>query len=329
MYIEYYQFKEKPFNLTPDPKFLYYSKHHQGALDHLLYGIKEREGFMALMGGVGTGKTTLCRALLDSLDDKVNVALVLNPMISTMDLFRTLIQELNISPARPVQRSRLFQDFDIPLEEMDPDKEEEDKVEWIQTASKKQMFDALNDYLLAQHSQGRSTVLIIDEAQTLSFEVLEQVRLLSNLETEKEKLLQIIFVGQKELNDRLLEPELKQLNQRISIRYEIFPLSLEECRNYINHRLTLASQFPRVVFTPKAIQRIHEYSQGYPRLINLACDRALLAAYNDQVDVIDRKQVKQAIRSLSGETTQLVAEEESSGWAWATAAGVVLALFAG
>jgi len=174
-------------------------------------------------------------------------------------------------------------------------------MEWVNQASKKELIDALNTFLLAQYDMGGSTVLIIDEAQNLSLEVMEQLRILSNLETEKEKLLQIIFVGQLELNDKLKSPELKQLNQRISIRYEIIPLSKQEMVQYINHRIMVAGVGSRIWFKPSALKEIYKYSLGYPRLINLVCDRALLSGYNQQVDAIDRAQVNQGIKSLMGE----------------------------
>ncbi|PIQ98203.1 MAG: hypothetical protein COV67_00135 [Nitrospinae bacterium CG11_big_fil_rev_8_21_14_0_20_56_8] len=311
MYQDFYAFKEKPFSLTPDPRFLYLSKQHQGALDHMMYGIKQKEGFMVIAGDVGTGKTTLSRCLLDRLDRKVEVALILNPMLSDMDLLRTCVHDLRV-PRLHQRRNRVLvgashqegeqgqesRPVEIEIELEDPDSE------WVNTASKKELLDALNAFLLAQHNAGKSTVLIIDEAQNLPLDVLEQLRILSNLETEKEKLLQIIFVGQLELNDKLKLPELKQLNQRISIRYEIGPLSFEESKNYINHRLLVAGASSRVVFAPGTLKEIYQYSKGYPRLINLVCDRTLLAGFNAQADTLDRSHARQGIRSLLGEEDQ-------------------------
>ncbi|GJL79646.1 MAG: hypothetical protein NPINA01_26350 [Nitrospinaceae bacterium] len=296
MYENFYRFSEKPFSLTPDPKFLFLSKHHQGALDHMLYGINQREGFMSIVGDVGTGKTTLCRCLLDKLDNNIQVALILNPMLSDMDLLRTCVHDLEVQPTSVFAENSVSAS---PSLEVDPS--EEVNLGWVNRASKKELLDALNTFLLEQHRAGGSTVLIIDEAQNLPMDVMEQLRILSNLETEKEKLLQIIFVGQLELNDKLKSPELKQLNQRISIRYEISPLSQEETVQYINHRLLVAGAGARVSFKPSAVKEIFKYSQGYPRLINLVCDRALLSGYNDQVEVIDRPQVSQGIKSLLGE----------------------------
>ncbi len=310
MYESFYRLNEKPFSLTPDPKFLYLSKQHQGALDHMLYGIRQREGFMTIVGDVGTGKTTLCRCLLDRLERNIQVALILNPMLSDMDLLRTCVHDLGVVRSsahteKAVAANASGDEIAIDPESLATPIEEEEETEpdmgWINHASKKELIDALNAFLLAQHSAGGSTVLIIDEAQNLSLDVMEQLRILSNLETEKEKLLQIIFVGQLELNDKLKLPELKQLNQRISIRYEITPLSPDETVQYINHRVLVAGAGSRVTFTRPALKEVYNYSKGYPRLINLVCDRALLAGYNAQVDSIDRPQVKQGIKSLMGE----------------------------
>lgn len=309
MYENYFQFKEKPFSLTPDPKFLYLSKQYQGALDHMLYGIKQREGFMVIAGDVGTGKTTLCRCLLDRLDEDIEVALILNPMLSDMDLLRNIVHDLQIDPVSAQQPAGIIEDsstgdsieIDLSPEIVSSEVSQEQDHTWINNASKKELIDALNVFLLNRHEQGRTTVLIVDEAQNLSLDVMEQVRILSNIETEKDKLLQIIFVGQLELNEKLKLPTLKQLNQRISIRYEISPLDLEGTKNYIDHRIMIAGAASRVTFTRSALKEVYSYSNGYPRLINLACDRALLAGYNQQVETIDRSHVCEAIRSLLGE----------------------------
>ncbi len=298
MYEDFYRFKEKPFNLTPDPRFLYLSKQHQGALDHMVYGIRQREGFIAVVGDVGMGKTTLCRCLLDLLEDKFKVALILNPMMSDMDLLRTCVHDLGVKPAN--LQMAVAKDVGAEGDVATITKEPVD-LNWIHDASKKQLIDSLNAFLLEQHDQGGSTVLIIDEAQNLSPEVMEQLRMLSNLETEKAKLLQIIFVGQLELNQKLQRPELKQLNQRISIRYEVTPLSKSETIKYINHRIMIAGAGSRIAFTYFALKEIYSYSQGCPRLINLVCDRALLAGFNAQVDTIERSHVNQGIRSLLGD----------------------------
>jgi general secretion pathway protein A len=312
MYENFYRFKEKPFNLTPDPKFLYLNKQYQGALDHMLYGIKQKEGFMVIAGDVGTGKTTLCRCLLDRLDKNVEVALILNPMLSDMDLLRNIVQDLSIKPLFVQQPVGVFEDdttgeeisIELEMDTAPPEDLKRMNISWINSASKKELIDALNAFLLDQHDQGKSTVLIIDEAQNLSLAVMEQLRILSNLETEKDKLLQIIFVGQLELNEKLKLPNLKQLNQRISIRYEIAPLSQEETNNYISHRILVAGAASQVGFTKSALKEIFRYSNGYPRLINLACDRGLLAGYNNHADVVERHHVREAIQSLLGEESK-------------------------
>jgi general secretion pathway protein A len=309
MYENYFQFKEKPFSLTPDPKFLYLSNQYQGALDHMLYGIKQREGFMVIAGDVGTGKTTLCRCLLDRLDEDVEVALILNPMLSDMDLLRNIVHDLQIEPVQLQQLAGIIEDgstkdnIEIKLTPEIPstiDWKPRDHT-WTNNASKKELIDALNVFLLTRHQQGRTTVLIVDEAQNLSLDVMEQIRILSNIETEKDKLLQIIFVGQLELNEKLKLPTLKQLNQRISIRYEILPLDMNGTKNYIEHRILVAGAASHVTFTRSAVKEVFNYSKGYPRLINLVCDRALLAAYNQHDETIKRPHIGEAIRSLLGE----------------------------
>jgi len=323
MYEKYYSFREKPFRLTPDPEFLYLSKQHQGALDHMTYGIRQQEGFMAIVGDVGTGKTTLCRRLLEQMDSRIAVALVLNPMLSDMDLLRTCVHDLGVSPLRPaakVAHAAEEDEIEIEVEVVDTDAALEmadSSVDhWVNSASKKELIDALNHFLIEQHKKGGATVLIIDEAQNLPLDVMEQLRILSNLETEKDKLLQIIFVGQLELYHKLRLPELKQLNQRIAIRYEVTPLSQEETRKYINHRLKVAGVGSKVSFSSSAVQCIYQFSKGYPRLINLACDRTLLAGYNSQTDYLEAKQAKKGIESLGlqAASTESRIKKEKSGW---------------
>lgn len=305
MYESFYNFREKPFSLTPDPKYLYFSKHHQGAMDHMLYGIREREGFIVIMGGIGAGKTTLSRCLLNRLDKNVQVALIINPMLSDMDLLRTLVHDLRVKPCAEkmeVSRPRRIDDVDgAEFRTVQVKNRTTPPANWYNRATKKELLDALNQFLLDQYSRGGSTVVIIDEAQNLSLDVMEELRLLSNLETDKEKLLQIIFVGQKELEEKLKLPELKQLRQRISIQYELQPLSPEETQNYVEHRIHVACGTSRASFSAKAVREIHNYSKGYPRLINLVCDRALLAGFNDKTDTIGAGHVRKGIRSLLGE----------------------------
>ena len=269
MYEEFYGLKEKPFNLTPDPRFFFLSENHRGAFEHLLYGIKEREGFILITGEVGAGKTTLCRALLNKLEAHSTVsALILNPMFSGPELLQCILGDFGIQS---------------------------------KGNTKKELLDELNQFLLNQQAANRSSILIIDEAQNLPLPVLEEIRILSNLETEKEKLLQIILMGQVELKEKLSLPRLRQLNQRISIRYHLDPLAREEVPRYIQHRLTVAGASGDIHFTSGALREIYHYSQGIPRLINLASDRALLAGYADQSREIQRETVIKGLKSLEGE----------------------------
>ncbi|MCF8721531.1 AAA family ATPase [Nitrospina gracilis] len=305
MYTVFYNFKEKPFSLTPDPRFIFFSEMHQEALDHMMYGISQREGFMTITGGIGTGKTTLSRVLLENIDEKDKVALVLNPILSSSDLLRALVQDLGVRPQYMEQKwNEADSEISVTENGQRPDKWTAEQARWLRNASKKELLDALNDFLLEQYSKGGSTIVIIDEAQNLSLDVLEQIRMLSNLETDKQKLLQIIFVGQTEFEEKLHLPQLKQLNQRISVRYELQPLTSEETRTYVYHRLRVASTTPRVTFNRAAFKAIYSYTQGYPRLINLVCDRALLAGYNARTKCIDARHVRQAIKSLLGDDDQ-------------------------
>jgi general secretion pathway protein A len=252
MHEEYYGFTEKPFSLTPDPKYLYKSESHANAFDLLQYAIRRREGFVVVTGDIGTGKTTLCRAILEQLDRKTFTALVLNPFISEDDLLRLILQDFGVVSREEMRRGRLA------------------------GVSKQELIDTLNEFLLSLLPLRAGALLIIDEAQNLPYQVLEQIRILSNLETDKEKLLQIVLVGQLNLKDVLRSPELRQLDQRVSIRYELEPLTSEETSAYIAHRLTIAGGGAVVSFAPKAGELVHRYTNGIPRLINLVCDRALL-----------------------------------------------------
>lgn len=275
MYEEFYGLREKPFNLVPDPQYLYLGKSHQEALNHLLYGIDQREGFMVITGEIGVGKTTICRSLLERLEPKVQSALILNPILSEAELLRTILEEFKAISARRGSAKGL---------------------------TRKDLITRLNQFLLRIAAQGHHAVLIIDEAQNLSLSVLEQIRLLSNLETHKEKLLQIILVGQVELSHKLALPELAQLNQRVSIRYHMEPLLEAEVERYIDHRLNLAGSHAGVVFSKKALKAIFRYSRGIPRLINLACDRALLAGFEVASTVITHQLVNRGLTSLGGES---------------------------
>jgi general secretion pathway protein A len=266
MYNQYFGLAEAPFSIAPDPRYLFLSEQHREALAHLLYGIGDQGGFIVLTGEVGTGKTTVCRCLLQQLPDNADVAFIVNPKLDSRELLQTICEELG-----------------VPL----PDGE----------LSIKQLVDALNDLLLATHARGRNAILIIDEAQNLDVDVLEQLRLLTNLETSERKLLQLILLGQPELNDLLARPDLRQLAQRITARYHLRPLSREEVALYIEHRLAIAG-CRGSLFTPAAIQRIYRYSQGVPRLINLLCDRALLGVYAGSGNVVDTAMVRRAAREV-------------------------------
>jgi general secretion pathway protein A len=269
MYTAFFGFKENPFNLTPDPRYLYLSRYHREALDHLLYGINERRGFIAITGGIGTGKTTLCRALLDHLDPKTKSALIFSSFISDMEILETINQEFGI--------------------QMGPE-----------AKSKKDYIDALNQFLLDNFRKGGNALLLIDEAQNLSHTVLEQIRMLSNLETEKDKLIQVVLVGQSELKGILSAPSLRQLNERITVRYDLKPVDSADLRGYVTHRLTVAGGGGNLNFARGAFAEIYAYSRGNPRRINAVCDRALLIAYADEKETITRKMIKEAIKDLSG-----------------------------
>lgn len=276
MYQDFYGLTEKPFNLTPDPRFLYLSKKHKEAFAHLMYGIRHRSGFVMVSGEIGTGKTTICRSLLKQLDPDIEVALVFNPYLSPQELLK-----------------RINQDFGIESD----------------SSSILELIDELNGYLLERAREGKNCVLIIDEAQDLSAEVLEQIRLLSNLETEKEKLLQIMLIGQPELAEKLEMRELRQLNQRITARYHLEALSEEETLHYIAFRLRVAGGRKKVRFSRKAVRDIYKISGGTPRVINALCDRALLMGYTQELREITPRVIKAAAKEIQGiehvRTTQL------------------------
>lgn len=265
MYSQFYGLREKPFNVTADPNFMFFSRHHKEALAHLFYGIKERKGFLEITGEVGTGKTTLCRVLLNSLDEKTKTAFILNPNLSEVQLLRSIALDLGIK---------------------------------TEAKNKNDLTAALNSFLIEQMSAGFNVVVIIDEAQNLKASTMEQVRMLSNLETEKDKLFQIVLVGQPELRDKLNSLNLRQLRQRISVRYHILPLELDEIAQYINHRLNVAGSDGSLTFTDKSIEHIYRYSEGVPRLINILCDRALLAGYVMEKKKISHDIIIKCIREL-------------------------------
>jgi general secretion pathway protein A len=268
MYQEFYGLREKPFALTPDPQFLYLSESHRTALNSLLYGIEQREGFIVITGDIGTGKTTICRAILEKLDKKVKTAVIFNSFLTEGKLLESILQ-----------------DFGFPSK----------------GRTKHDRINALNEFLLQLLSHGENAVLIIDEAQNLSIPVLEQIRMLSNLETEKEKMLQIILFGQLELDQKLRSNELKQLNQRIAIRHHLMPLTQTEMESYIHQRLMVAGSQGGITFSKSALNEIYKFSKGTPRLVNLLCDRALLGGFVEQYFHIDRGIIKNAKNSLLGE----------------------------
>ncbi len=267
MYLSYYNFDEMPFNITPDPRFLYYSKHHKEAYDHLLYGITHRKGFIELTGEVGSGKTTLCRALLSSLEDDVQTAFILNPSLNETQLLRAMLNDFGLEPTT------------------------NDHLAYI---------ECLNDFLLTQYHAGINVALLIDEAQNLTPPVMEQVRLLSNLETDQHKLIQIVLCGQPELKQRLKRPDLRQLRQRITVRYNLPPLTLDETAEYIRHRIHVAGPQSTASFSDSAVKAIYKYTQGCPRMTNAVCDNALLSGYVSRTYSISPKDVKRAIRQLEG-----------------------------
>ncbi len=269
MYSTFFGFKEHPFNLTPDPRYLYLSRYHREALDHLLYGINQRKGFIAITGGVGTGKTTLCRALLDHLDASCKSALIFSSFVSDMEILRSIAHEFGIT---------------IPVE----------------TESKNALLDAINDFLLQVFREGGNALLLIDEAQNLSRTVLEQIRMLSNLETEKDKLIQIVLVGQSELKNVLSAHSMRQLDDRITVRYHLKPLDRKDVQGYVEHRLVVAGGRGDVHFSDGAFKRIYAYSGGNPRRINAVCDRALLLAYTAEKRNISGKMTARAILDLRG-----------------------------
>ena len=256
MYQEFYGFREKPFHVTADPSFLYPSRHHQEAMAHLLYGIRQRLGFLMITGEVGTGKTTLAKALLQRLEGPTRTALILNPVLSGTELLRAIARDFGIFPA-PEGGSGTRGPY-----------------------SRGEILRALEGFLLKNAESGGTAVLVIDEAQTLSASTLEQVRLLSNVETVKEKLLQIVLIGQPELAQRLAnESRLRALAGRIAVRYEVQPLDEKEVGEYIEHRLRKVSNGRGPVFTPGAVRGIARASGGFPRRVNLLCDQALVAGY--------------------------------------------------
>ncbi|MBU4377016.1 MAG: XrtA-associated ATPase [Candidatus Omnitrophica bacterium] len=267
MYLDYYRLSERPFNVTSDPAFLYLSKRHKEAFTHLIYGIKERKGFLEITGEVGTGKTTLCRALLNQLDPQTKAAFIFNSDLSELQVLQAIADDLNIN---------------------------------VERRTKMELFAKLNLFLIHQLRAGNNVVLILDEAQNLKARTLEQLRMLSNLETDKEKLFQIILVGQPELREKLNSPNLRQLRQRISVRYHILPLEQNEITDYVNHRLSIAGSDGTLKFTEDAIEKIYEYSGGIPRLINIVCDKSLLLGFVLERYEINGNIIEKSIEEIEG-----------------------------
>jgi general secretion pathway protein A len=267
VYNRFFGFKERPFKLVPNPEYLYLSRIHEEVLAHLNYAVGYGEGFVEITGEVGTGKTTLCRMFLENLDENTEAAYIFNPKLDALQLLKAINDE-----------------FGIPSD----------------TESVKALIDRFNAFLLEKKAQGKQVILLVDEAQNLSADVLEQLRLLSNLETTTSKLLQIILVGQPELGALLETDALRQLNQRITLSCHLIPLGISETREYIRHRLHIASRKPGVIFTASAHRSIFKYTGGVPRLINIACDRALLTAFTLGKQRISNDIVKRALRELDG-----------------------------
>lgn len=292
MYLDHFELNEAPFSITPDPRFVYLTSQHQDALAHLLFGISQGGGggFVQLTGEVGTGKTTLCRLLMAQVPDNVRIALVLNPMQQPIELLRTICDELRILlPKR--------------------------------TSSIKTLTDALTRYLLESYAAGLRVVLIIDEAQNLSFESLEQVRMLTNLETPTQKLLQVILLGQPELRELLARDNLRQLAQRITARFHLAPLSAEDTAAYVQHRLAVAGR-KRLLFTTDAMRELHRRTRGFPRAINVVADRALLGGYARAREMIDASMVAVAADEVTGNSPLRPRTFQMAAWLVVSVAAV-------
>ncbi len=271
MYTKFFGLQEKPFEITPDPKFLYLSPKHKEALAHLLYAVNENKGFTVVTGEVGTGKTVLLRTLLDRMDGDTRTAFLFNPKLDSNDFFRSICEDLELN---------------------------------VSGGTKGEYLSHLQNFLVDSFAQKKKVVLIIDEAQTLGGQLLEEVRLLTNLETPERKLLQVILLGQPELDAILEAPEFRPLKQRISVRYHLEPLNWEETKAYVKKRLKAAGARNLYLFTPNALKTIYRYSKGIPRLINVVCDNALLNGYASERRVIARSVVQEVIDDLEGGTVK-------------------------
>jgi len=267
MYREFFGLKEKPFNVTSDPNFLFLSRVHKEAFSHILYGIKERKGFLEITGEVGAGKTTLCRALLSQLDRNTKSAFIFNSTLPELQLLQSILEDYGIV---------------------------------VERRNKVSLLRQLNNFLMEELTRGNNVILIIDEAQNLKPSILEEIRMLSNLETDKDKLFQIILVGQPELKTKLESPNLRQLRQRIAVRFHITPLDKPDVERYIYHRLAVAGSSGEIRFPPDSIDYIYRFSGGIPRLINMVCDKSLLAAYVMETKDITLPIVERSVQELEG-----------------------------
>ena len=266
MYCEFFGFSEKPFTITPNPRFVFLSTVHREAFARLLYGVDSHAGFIALTGEVGTGKTTMLRTLLTQLDpEKYRSALIFNPCMSAEQLLAGICREFGVKAGEQ---------------------------------SRSGYLDALNSFLIEQNKAGRTVVLVIDEAQNLDPDVLEQVRMISNLETERDKLIQIILAGQPELDEILRRHDLRQLNQRITVRCRLTPMKLDDTARYINHRLKISGSRIPDIFSPAAVRRIYRFSHGIPRLINVACEQALVIAWTREIRSVSSSMAAEVIEEL-------------------------------
>ena len=292
MYLSFFALHERPFTITPDPRYLFMSERHAEALAHLIYGVTESDGFIVLTGEVGTGKTTLVRSLLQKMPAEADVALVLNPQLTAREFLSVILKELGIELPENAESNRA-------------------------------LIEVLNDYLLNAHANARRTIVVVDEAQNLSVEVLEQIRLLTNLETARHKLLQIVLIGQPELREMLARQDLRQLAQRVTARYHLMPLNADEATRYVDHRLAVAGAL-QPIFTARAKKALFQIARGIPRLMNLVADRALLGAWSQESRNVTPSMVRAAAREVSGELAPATPR-----WRYAIAAAALLVLVIG